>query len=250
MPDYLPLCALRQGLLPVGCRACAWWQTTGSGPKDGEVAGEKRRQWMLALEPTWGSTGLLLAGSGASAGGGATDDVSTDSVPAGSAPKDSAPTGVPAVSEGRSAAHVIVASINYAPAAAVLRLRDLPFPALPIGAVLLFCLRSEGNRDRSQAKRLLHKALAQLRERDAQEVYAVASPTGSHKHGDRCEYFSLEFLEANGFQRVHDDGKLFLMRADLRGLLSLITQMETAVRRILRHDPAPSPAAWTRRGSS
>lgn len=250
MPDYLPLCAFRQELLPVACRSCAWWQTTGSGPKNAEVSGEKRRQWMAALEPTWGSTGLLLAGNGPPTGDGSTSDVSAGGAPAGGAPDASAPAGVPAVSAGRSAPPVVVASINYAPAAAVPRLRDLPFAPLPADAVLLFCLTSEENHGRSQAKRLLHKALAQLKERDVQEVYAVASLTGGPEHSDRCEFFSLEFLEANGFERVRDDGQLFLMRVDLRGLLSLITQVEAVVRRVLRNDPTPSPAAWTRRGAS
>ena len=223
MPDYLPLCAFRQELLPVACRSCAWWQTAGNGPKDADVAGEKRHQWMVALEPTWGSTGLLLAGNGSAAG---------------------------ADSAGRSAAPVVVASINYAPAAALPRFRDLPFAPLPAGAVLLFCLWSEEDGGRSRARRLLHKALAQLKERDLEEVYAVATLTAGPESTDRCNFFSLRFLDANGFEQVADNGQLFLMRADLRGLMSLITQAEAAVRRLLHSDPTPSPAAWTRRGGS
>ena len=222
MPDYLPLCVFRQELLPVACRSCAWWQTTGSSPKSPELAGDRRRQWMTGLEPTWGSTGLLLAGNGPA--------------PSAGTPDVGAPARVPNV----------VASISYAPAAAVPRLRDLPFAPLPVGAVLLFCLRSEGNHGQLKAKRLLHKALAQLKEREAQEVYAIASLAGSPEHTDHCQFFSLGFLEANGFERVREDGRLFLMRADLRGLLSLITQVEALVRRVLRNDPAPSPATWTR----
>jgi hypothetical protein len=228
VPDYLPLCVFRQELLPVACRSCAWWQTTGSGPKDPELAGDRRRQWMTSLEPTWGSTGLLLAGNGPAPGVG---------TPTAGASDAGAPTPAPRV----------VASISYAPAAAVPRLRELPFASLPVGAVLLFCLRSEGNRGRAQAKRLLHKALAQLKEREAQEVYAIASLAGSPEHDDHCQFFSLGFLEANGFERVREDGRLFLMRADLRGLLSLVTQVEALVRRVIRNDPAPSPATWTRR---
>lgn len=255
MADYLPLCVFRQELLPVACRSCAWWQTTGGGQGKAEIAGEKRRQWMADLEPTWGSTGLLLAGSGPATGAGLAADAPVGGAPTGGAPTGgasdaSAPTVVPTVSAGRSAPPVVVASINYAPAAAVPRLRDLPFAPLPAGSVLLFCLRSEENHRRPQARRLLHKALAQLKGRGAQEVYAVASLDGSPVHSDRCEFFSLEFLEANGFQRVRDDGRLFLMRADLRGLLSLITQVEALVRHVFRNDPAPSPATWTRRGAS
>jgi hypothetical protein len=77
-------------------------------------------------------------------------------------------------------------------------------------------------------------------------VYAIASLAGGPEHNDHCQFFSLGFLEANGFERVREDGRLFLMRADLRGLLSLITQVEALVRRVLRNDPAPSPATWTR----
>ncbi len=129
MPDYLPLCAFRQELLPVACRSCAWWQTTGSGPKNPELAGERRRQWMTSLEPTWGSTGLLLAGNGP-------------------APARAPAAGVSMLRAAPARVPHVVASISYAPAAAVPRLRDLPFAPLPVGAVLLFCLRSEGNHGR------------------------------------------------------------------------------------------------------
>jgi hypothetical protein len=230
MPGYLPLCASRQSLLPAACRDCAWWQTTGGGRGDTDAAGEKRRQWMTALESTWGSTGLLLEGGNAAKSGGLPPEQAglTD----------------------RSTDPVMTASIHFAPAAAVPRLRDIPFAPLAPRSVLLFCLRSEGGRGKPQAKRLLHKALERLKERDIQEVYAFASFSGSPEDLDRCEFFSLRFLEANGFQRLRDNGDIYLMRADLRGLLSLIAQVETAVRRVLRNDPTPSPAAWTRRETS
>jgi hypothetical protein len=230
VPDYLPLCALRQGLLPDDCRSCAWWQTTGSGPKNADDADRKRRQWTVALEPTWGSTGLLIVGDGTQGG----------RRPAGSA----------AASVGRSAATVAVSSICYAPATAVPRLRELSFFPLPAGAALLFCLKSQGDHGRGQARRLLHKGLAQLKERGVQEAFAVATLATDAQRGDGCRFFSLEFLEANGFQRVRNDGQLLLMRIDLRGLLSLVTQVEAIVRRVFHHEPTPSPAAWTHRGES
>lgn len=235
MPDYLPLCASRQDLLPPACRSCAWWQTS-SGGRDRAVAVEKRRhQWMVAVESSWGSPGLLLQRAG-------------QGVPSGESS-----------SEKLAGAHdqttpspdlAAAASIHYAPATALPRLRNLPFAPLCPDAVLLFCLRSEEDRADLQAKRVIQKALGQLKDRGVQEVYAFAGHFGSPEDNERCEFFSLDFLEANGFRHVRDNGDIYLMRADLRGLLSLISQVETAVRRALRNDPTPSPAAWTHRGTS
>ncbi len=234
MPDYLPLCAFRQDLLPPVCRACAWWQIPGGGRECTVAAGEKRRQWMIAVESTWGSPGLLLERTEASA---------RPAYASSGMPEDPDDPG------GSSADLTAAASIHYAPAAAVPRLRSLPFAPPERGSVLLFCLRSEENRAGPQARRILHKALGQLKDRGAQEVYAFAGLVGSPEDNERCEFFSLHFLESNGFQPVRDNGDIYLMRADLRGLLSLINQVETAVRRVLRNDPTPSPAAWTRRGT-
>jgi hypothetical protein len=100
---------------------------------------------------------------------------------------------------------------------------------------------------RSQAKRVLNKALAQLKARGVEEVYAIARSTG--KSGDQaaCRYFAADFLTANGFERVMENCGVVLMHIDLRGLLSLVERIEAAVRRILRNDPTPSPAAWSHR---
>jgi len=174
---------------------------------------------MTGLEPTWGSTGLLLTVARAAENGGRTDG-----------------------SQAPSAAAVI----HYAPAASVPRARALPFDALPPDAVLVFCLRVDSSRSVAQARRLLHKSMGQLRDRGIQEVYAFASPDGGSAEGDRCEFFSLGLLEDNGFQCIAENGGVFLMRADLRGLLGLLSQAETALRRLLRNDPTPSPAAWSR----
>lgn len=235
MPDYLPLRADRQELLPSACRSCAWWQTASGGHQCPPNAREKRREWMIAVESTWGSPGLLLErvdatvrpGSSSAEVRGSPDD-----------PRPSPPDLTAA------------ACIQYAPAAAVSRLRSLPFAPPDRGSVLLLCLRSEESQAGAQARRILHKALGQLKERGVQEVYAFAGLLGSPEDTERCEFFSLDFLESNGFERVRDNGHIYLMRADLRGLLSLINQVESAVRRALRNEPTPSPAAWTRRGTS
>lgn len=216
MSDYLPLCAFRHGLLPAACRSCAWWQTTESQCLSAQDAGEKRRQWMTNLEGTWGTTGLLLEG-----GGPATD----------------------------TATPTVAASISFAPTAAVPRLREFPFGPLPEASALLFCLMVEDGRPRSQAKRVLHKALAELKTRGAEEVYAVAKSSADPDDPAVCRFFPPVFLAGNGFDEVMENGGLMLMRADLRGLLSLVDRFETVVKRMLRNEPTPSPAAWTHRGT-
>jgi len=249
MADYLPLCAFRQGLLPADCRSCAWWQTTGNERLAAEQTIEKRRQWTAAVEKSWGSTGLLLQGS---------------ALPGGGPPADAA-------HRGGAPSPAIAAAVSYAPPAAVPRLRELAFGALPPKSAFLFCLKVEEGYTRFLPRRVLHKALAQLRGRGVEEVFAVAasgSPhpgamdSGSRADGagpangaspdcadDECRFFSLEFLAANGFEQVTVNGDLVLMRADVRGLLSLVGQVGTAMRRALHDALAPSPALWSRRGS-
>jgi hypothetical protein len=211
LPDYLPLCAFRQDLLPVACRSCAWWLTSGPTPAGQAPAYARRRDWMTALEPTWGSTGLIRR-----------SDPPTDD-----------PSSLAAV-----------ASIHYAPAAGIPRLRDLPLGPLPPEAVLLFCLRVEGEPNQPLARRLLQKALAQLRLRGAKEVFAYAAVTGGAEGGCHCEFFSIDLLEDCGFRHVRDNGHLFLMCADLGGLVAILGRIEGAVRRALGTEPSPSPAVW------
>jgi len=226
MPDYLPLCAFRQGLLPAACQSCAWWQTTGSRTDPPKIAAEKRRQWMISAEGSWGSTGLLLVDS----------DTQTRAAPTGSSG-----SGTPAPA--------FVASINFAPADALPRLRELSFGPLPEGSAVLFCLTIADGEPRFQAKRVLRKALAHLKDRGVEEAYAVARSEEAPADPVACRFFTADFLFPNGFQTVAENGELVLMRVDLRGLLSLLDRVETAVRRMLHNEPTPSPAAWTRRGT-
>jgi hypothetical protein len=141
------------------------------------------------------------------------------------------------------------ASIHYAPAVAVPRLSRLPVAPTDEDAVMVFCLRSEDGEALTQARRLLQRALGQLKDHGVRKVYAFATLAGSPADQDRCQFFSLDFLESNGFQPVTSDDDIYLMRADLRGLLALASRAQSLVRRALAHDPAPSPAAWTRRGT-
>ncbi len=60
MPEYLPLGAFRQGLLPGDCSSCAWWQTTGRDDHHGSEATERRHEWLTSLEHDWGYVGLLV----------------------------------------------------------------------------------------------------------------------------------------------------------------------------------------------
>ena len=113
---------------------------------------------------------------------------------------------------------------------------------------------------------MLHKALAQLTGRGVKEVFAIAvsgnvrsssvdagsraQGTGPNGDDEECRFFPIEFLAANGFEQVTMNGDLVLMRADVRGLLFLVEQLGTAVRRALHDALTPSPALWSRRGGS
>ena len=77
-------------------------------------------------------------------------------------------------------------------------------------------------------------------------MYAVAR-TGS-RNGDSadCRFFQADLLGETGFVEVASDGRLSLMRVDNRGLISIVDEVQTAVRRLFTNEeePAPSPAAW------
>jgi hypothetical protein len=216
---------------------------------------------MTTVETAWGTWGLILEGdgvqaplaAGAARGAGATPGAD----PAGEALAGTLPT-------GRDRAPVAVGSISFAPATSVPRLRGLPFHSLTAGSALLFCLWLDEGQPRAQAKRLLQKSLGQLKSRGMSEVFAVAGSAHDAAAADgeagrrratpggresACGLFSADFLASNGFEPVMESGDLILMRADLRGLLSIIDQVETALRRVIRHEPTPSPAAWTHRGT-
>jgi hypothetical protein len=220
MPDYLPLGALRQGLLPGECRSCSWWQTTGPCPaRQGADPGELH-EWMAGLEQDWGSFGLLAYDSGSHRGA-----VGSAELP-------------------------VVAAIRFAPASSLARFRELPFPPLPPFSALLFCLHTEDDAPRWVAKRLIRKALCELRSRGIDQVFAVAHRAGSgNGHGPECRFFSASLLAENGFNEVASNGYICLMRVESRNLVSLIDQVEMAVRRVFirGEEPACSPAAWAER---
>ncbi len=210
MPEYLPLCASAQDRLPGPCRCCAWWQTAGIARVSPTTAAAVRRRWTSSLEDTWGCPGLIVSPNGHSA---------------------------------TPSAWVI----HYAPAADLPRMRDLLFTHLPSEAVILFCLHGDDLDDRRAASRLLHAALKQLKQQRLREVYALAAADDGTPPEERCEFFSYAFLRDNGFEELRNCGDVFLMRADLRALLSVLAPLETALRRLLHQEPTPSPAAWSSR---
>ena len=59
MPEYLPLSASGQDLLPGPCRSCAWWQTAGIARVSPTTAAAVRHRWTSSLECGWGSPGLI-----------------------------------------------------------------------------------------------------------------------------------------------------------------------------------------------
>jgi hypothetical protein len=218
MPEYLPLRAFRQGLLPDDCRSCAWWQTAGASEHRGTAAAGNRHEWLTDLEHDWGHVGLLVH-------------------------EPAARRGAPG-----SADPVISASIHFAPASSLPRFRELPFPPLPASSALLFCLHADEDAPRWAAKRLIRKSLYELRGRGIDEVFAVARWTD--EDGGDCRFIPAGLLAENGFEQVAGDERLCLMRVDNRGLVSLVDQAEAAMRRVFshNHEPAPHPAAWVQGG--
>jgi len=149
----------------------------------------------------------------------------------------------------------VLGAISFCPSAALSRLRDLPFGALPEESALVFCLWTEVGAGRLLARRLIHKALYELRHRGSSRVFAIAA-----KHVDRsiqtpgdlanCRFFSLKLLSSCGFHVAAETNGLILMESELRGLLFLVPQVQDIFLRVVRHIPsAPSPAAWIRQGS-
>lgn len=220
MPDYLPLCAYRQQLLPEPCQSCAWWQTTAGNP-GAETASELRDRWLPSVEQRWGAAGLLVY-------------------------KEPSRSG-----EGKPGKPLVCASLHFAPPENVPRFRTLGFGSLPEEAALLFCLRLQEDGGRFLPRRLILRALSELRGRGVAEVYAVANASSGVLKGtgtEKCRFFSGALLEACGFAHVASNGPLNLMRADLRGLVRLLEPLEALLRRLLHREPAPSPAAWSRPG--
>jgi hypothetical protein len=216
MPEYLPLGAFRQGLLPDDCRSCCWWQTNDATVPRGEAAARIRHEWVTELEHDWGQVGLLVHEAAGRRGGVGSGGI------------------------------VVSACIHFAPASSLARFRELAFPPLPASSALLFCFHAEEDSRGWAAKRLIRKAIYELRNRGVREVYAIAHwPEGSGDPAD-CRFFSTEILAANGFEPVSQNGGFCLMRVDNRSVVSLMDQMETALRRVFAHKPAPSPVAWIR----
>ncbi len=218
MPEYLPLESYRQGLLPDDCGSCAWWQTAGSFLSAGPAAADRRNRWLVDVQETWGSAGLVACDTN--------PDYTHDSVELS-----------------------VAGCVHFAPVSSLPRFRELPFPPVPPSSALLFCLRYHEDSAGWVRKRLISKALHELRRRGAADVYAAARLSGrSNSSAPACRFFSARLLTQTGFVEVARDGELCLMRVDSRGLLPLIDQAEAALRRLFarEHEPAPSPAAWLR----
>jgi len=204
--DYLPLSAFRQDLLPEECRGCVWWLADSGESSSGQHPA-RRHCWMAQVEADWGTTGLMLQ-------------------------RASSRSGPPALS----------AIIQFAPAAALCRLHDLPLAPIPPDAAVLMCLRSDDDCSSGDRKGLLHKALSLLKDRGALEAFAISSTLDGSADEDACRFFALEFLEANGFAVVANYGDLRLCRVDLRGLLSRLPGVEALVKCVLRVQPSLNPA--------
>ena len=139
-----------------------------------------------------------------------------------------------------------VASIQFAPFRSLARPHILPYSRPSEEAVLLFCLRGRVGRPNVESQELLHRAMANLRRRDVREVYAYARPVGTGSLGGIRNLFALEFLEANGFVIAQAVDDIYLMRADLRGLVPALSDVGWSIRRRLVVGAHPSPATFGR----
>ena len=138
-----------------------------------------------------------------------------------------------------------LAAVQFAPIRALPRTRLLPAGPLSSDATLLFCLRARLGHPSSEASRLLHRTMAELRERRVPEIFAYARPLGSESLCGLRNLCGLEFLETHGFRVVRGGGDAFLMRIDLRGLLPTIKEAGGLLRAVRSGAPRPSPAAWS-----
>jgi len=220
LPDYLPLCVFRQGLLPPDCRRCAWWQTS-TGRPDPDAAVQVRGRWLPSVEEQWGAAGILLY---------------EESQRLAASRSTSLPAGSMATR----------GSVHFAPLGSLPRFRTLGFGDLADEAGFLFCLRYEGDGAYRGPKRLVLRALAELRKRGVHEVYAVAEPSQDSSSPRDCRFFSPSLLAACGFEHVGSSGTLYLMRADIRGLIHIAEQLRSLLKRLVHNHPTPSPAAWSR----
>jgi hypothetical protein len=139
-----------------------------------------------------------------------------------------------------------LAAVQFAPVRSLPRTRLLPAGPLPAEAVLVFCLRAQLGHPSSEASRLLHRAMASMRDRRVTELFAYARPLGSESLCGLRNLCGLEFLEAHGFRVVRGGGDAFLMRVDLRGLLPTLKEVGGLLRAVRGAAPRPSPAAWLR----
>ena len=137
-----------------------------------------------------------------------------------------------------------VAAIQFAPVQALPRAFSLPPGPPPDDSVLLFCLRGRLGGSAAMPRRLLHRALAHLRDRDIAEAFAYARPLGDQTICGSRNLTGLEFLLSNGFQVVGGDGQVFLTRVELRGLIPSLSQAGQLWHRFRHPSAAPSPVTF------
>lgn len=116
-------------------------------------------------------------------------------------------------------------------------------------SVLLACSEVSDKDITSLRKSLLIAAMAELRQREVEQIDAFCSANGQGNND--CRLFSRKFLSDCGFTPVKQIGDLVMMRLELGGAQPVRYQREKARHRLLerirRRHATPSPAAMCRK---
>ena len=223
MPEYLPLGAFRQGLLPGDCRSCAWWQTAGRQSTRGHAASEKRHEWLDRAGARLGPCRPARMHEPSASGARQDPEQATRS----SRPPSTSPRRRHSPGSGTFPSPRCPRPRRCCSASTPTRMRPAGWPS-----------GSSARRSTSCASRGVERGVSPSRTGRSDPV--TTTTAGSSRPN---------FLADNGFEQVTDNGHLCLMRVDNRGLVSLIDQVEAAVRRVFAKEPAPSPAAWVQGGN-
>lgn len=137
-----------------------------------------------------------------------------------------------------------LAAVQYAPVAQLPRTQVLPIKPPSEDEVLLFCLRGRLGCRTQDPVRLLHRSMFELRRRGVRRIFAYCRPVENENLCGMRNLCGLEFLQRQGFTVVTGNGQVFLVKAELVGLIPALKEL----RSLLPETPpwtAPSPAMWS-----
>jgi len=137
-----------------------------------------------------------------------------------------------------------LAAVQYAPVGKLPRTRILPLNPPPDDDVLLFCLRGRLGCRAHDPVRLLHRSMFELRRRGVRRIFAYCRPLEDENLCGLRNLCGLEFLQRQGFTVVSGNGQVFLVKAELVGLIPALKELRSLLPE-RRPWTAPSPAMWS-----